>query len=83
LKARTAIAGKVRAGGREVLRIRGKWLRSPFAVGLSPLAFVYRVTMQSPEESAKTKLYAYDPGAWFSRHAAHVRQFSGGVWRDA
>lgn len=83
LKARSAIAAKLRADGRRVLRMRGKLFRSPFATGLSPLAFVYRVTTQAPDEDAKTKLYAYDPGAWFSRHEAHVRQYSGGVWRNA
>ena len=82
----TAIAQirrKVEAEGRRVVRLRGKWLRSPLIAGLTPLALVYRVTTQVGEEAAKVKLYAYDPGRWLSRSIATVRQFSGGVWRDA
>jgi hypothetical protein len=82
--ARGQIARKAASGGRQVLNMRGKLFRSPFAEGLTPLGLVYRVTLQDEEsERAVVKLYAYDPGAWFSRHAAHVRQYSGGVWRDA
>ncbi|HET9160578.1 MAG TPA: hypothetical protein VFN88_08200 [Caulobacteraceae bacterium] len=66
-----------------MVRLRAKWVRSPFAAGLSPLAVVYRVTTQGEDQSAKVKLYAYDPGRWFSRSESPVRQFSGGVWRDA
>lgn len=85
LKARSTVARKVAIGGRRVLRIRGKWLRSPFARGLTPFALVYRVTTQSDDEGAKAviKLYAYDCGRWFSRYEHEVRQFSGGVWRNA
>lgn len=83
-KARAEIGRKAANGGRQVLSMRGKLLRSPFAEGLSPLGLVYRVTLQADHsDRAVVKLYAYDPGKWFSRHAAHVRQYSGGVWRDA
>ena len=74
---------KVEAQGRRVMRYRMRWLRSPLVAGLTPMALVYRVTTQVGEEAAKVKLYAYDPGRWFSRSIATVRQFSGGVWRDA
>jgi hypothetical protein len=72
------------AGRRKVVRLRAKLLRSPFTAGLTPMALVYRVTLQPPEPEAKsvTKLYAYDPGQVFLRGSS-VRQFSGGVWRDA
>jgi hypothetical protein len=72
------------AGRRKVVRLRAKLLRSPFTAGLTPLALVYRVTLQPAEPDAKTitKLYAYDPGQMFLRGSS-VRQFSGGVWRDA
>jgi hypothetical protein len=71
-------------GGRQVLRLRAKLLRWPFASGLTPLAVVYRVTTQpaEPEAKAVVKLYAYDPGQVFLR-GSNVRQLSGGVWRDA
>jgi hypothetical protein len=74
---------RVEGGGRKVMRLKAKWLRSPFATGLSPLAIIYRVTTQVGEDAAKVKLYAYDPGQWLSRTTSPVRQFSGGVWRDA
>jgi hypothetical protein len=77
------IRRKVEAGGRKVVRLRVRWLRSPLTMGLTPLALVYRVTTQVGEEAAKVKLYAYDPGRWLSRTVAPLRQFSGGVWRDA
>ena len=79
------ISRKVSAGGKRVVRIRFKPIRSPFVSGLSPLAFVYRVTTMAEGEASKAivRLYAYDPGRWFSRHGAALRQFSGGVWRDA
>jgi hypothetical protein len=72
---RREIRRKVESGGRRVVRFRAKWLRSPLVAGLTPFAVVYRVTTQVGEEAAKVKLYAYDFGT--------VRQFSGGVWRDA
>src|SRR5215212_9183858 len=79
------ISRKASAGGKRVVRVRFKPLRSPFISGLSPLAFVYRVTTVAEGEASKAivRLYAYDPGRWFSRHGASLRQFSGGVWRDA
>jgi hypothetical protein len=84
-KAVVAISRKASANGKRVVRIRFKALRSPFVSGLSPLAFVYRVTTTAEEETSKAavRLYAYDPGRWFSRHETSLRQFSGGVWRDA
>ena len=83
LTATREIRRKVESGGRRVVRFRGKWLRSPLIAGLTPMAVIYRVTTQVGEEAAKVKLYAYDPGRLFSRSIAPVRQFSGGVWRDA
>ena len=85
LKAMGQISRKVTASGKRVVRIRFKPIRSPFVSGLSPLAFVYRVTTIAEGEASKAivRLYAYDPGRWFSRHGAALRQFSGGVWRDA
>ena len=81
------IVRKVSAGGKRVVRIRLKALRSPFVSGLTPLAFVYRVTT-APEVDAEAsraivRLYAYDLGRWFSRRDTTLRQFSGGVWRNA
>ena len=85
LQAAGEISRKVSAGGKRVVRIRLKPIRSPFVSGLSPLAFVYRVTTMAEEGASKAivRLYAYDPGRWFSRHGTSLRQFSGGVWRDA
>jgi hypothetical protein len=84
-KAAGAISRKVSASGKRIVRIRFRPIRSPFVSGLSPLAFVYRVTTMAEGEASKAvvRLYAYDPGRWFSRHGANLRQFSGGVWRDA
>jgi hypothetical protein len=84
-KAAREITRKVTAGGKRVIRIRFKPLRSPFVTGLSPLALVYRVTTIAEEEASKVmvRLYAYDPGRWFSRYDSSLRLFSGGVWRDA
>ena len=84
-KAAREITRKVSAGGKRVVRIRFKPLRSPFVAGLSPLALVYRVTTMAEEEASKVivRLYAYDPGRWFSRYGSSLRQYSGGVWRDA
>jgi hypothetical protein len=72
------------AGRRKVVRLRAKLLRWPLTPGLTPLALVYRVTLEPPEPEAKTvtKLFAYDPGQIVLRGSS-VRQFSGGVWRDA
>jgi hypothetical protein len=85
LKAAREITRKVSASGKRVVRIRFRPLRSPFVSGLSPLALVYRVTTMAEEEASKAivRLYAYDPGRWFSRYGSSLRQFSGGVWRDA
>jgi hypothetical protein len=77
------IRRRVEGGGRQVVRLKAKWVRSPFTAGLTPLAVVYRVTTRSHDETLRVKLYAYDPGRWFSRTIDAVRQFSGGVWRDA
>jgi hypothetical protein len=84
-KAAGEISRKVSSSGKRVVRIRFKPLRSPFVSGLSPLALVYRVTTMAEEEASKAivRLYAYDPGRWFSRYGSSLRQYSGGVWRDA
>ena len=85
LKAVDEISRRAANGGKRVVRVRLKALRSPFVSGLTPLALVYRVTTMTEAESsrANVRLYAYDPGRWFSRHVSSLRQFSGGVWRDA
>ena len=77
-----AVAQRVAAGGRQVVRVRTRWFRNMFSRGLTPLAFVYRVTAES-EGRPSVRLYAYDVGQWLSRHNRAVRLFSGGVWRDA
>lgn len=82
-KAIRAITRKAAGDGRRVVRVRRKMIVGLFAPGLTPLALVFRVTTQRTEAESKVKLYAYDPGRWFSRRATTVRQFSGGVWRDA
>jgi hypothetical protein len=80
------IARKVAERGKRVARIRRQWRPRLLVEGLTPLAFVYRVTTVSDEDGqpkATVRLYAYDPGQWLSRHRGNLRQFSGGVWRDA
>lgn len=80
------VARKAAERGRRVARVRHQWLRKYFVEGLTFLAFVYRVTTVSEDDGqskATVRLYAYDPGQWFSRHRSHLRLFSGGVWRDA
>lgn len=80
------IAQKVLERGKRVTRIRRQWRPRLWAEGLTPFGLVYRVTTVSEDgEQAKAtvRLYAYDPGQWFSRHRNPLRQLSGGVWRDA
>ena len=80
------IVSKVSERGKRVARIRRQWRPRLWAEGLTPLALVYRVTTVTEEEGqpkATVRLYAYDPGQWLSRHRGNLRQFSGGVWRDA
>ena len=77
-----AVAERAAAAGRRVVRVRPRWVRNIFVSGLTPFAIVYRVTAES-EGRSTSRLYAFDPGQWFSRHNQPVRMFSGGVWRDA
>ena len=77
-----AVAERVEAEGRRVVRVRPRWIRNIFSRGLTPLAIVYRVTAET-EGRSTVRLYAYDLGQSLSRHNRLVRLFSGGVWRDA
>ena len=83
VRAARKIARQATADGKQVIRIRPKLVRPLFISGLTPLAMIYRVTTTTEDSKAQVRLYAYDPGMWFSRTDRSLRQYSGGVWRNA